>query len=157
MLKFRKILDQIVCFLCASLFALMTILVVYQVVARYILSSPSTWSEELVSYIFAWMGLLAVSYGFGHYEHMSIPILSEKLKGKKALILKLVGEIICISFIILVMIYGGYKFSQLGFGQVTASLGIKIGYMYAVIPVAGIFSLIYCLLNIADILKGLKD
>ena len=61
MLKLRKILNQIVSILSGVSFAAMVILVVWQVFTRYVLKHPSTWSEELVSYLFAWMALFGAS------------------------------------------------------------------------------------------------
>ena len=37
---------------------------------RYIFKSPSTVSEELISYSFAWMSMFAASYIFGKRDHM---------------------------------------------------------------------------------------
>ena len=48
--KLRKALNGVLNVLAGGSMAVMVILTTYQVVARYIFNSPSTWSEELVGY-----------------------------------------------------------------------------------------------------------
>lgn len=50
----RNVLTKLLNALAGISFIAMVILTCWQVFARYILKSPSTWSEELVSYLFAW-------------------------------------------------------------------------------------------------------
>lgn len=54
----RKALENLMKFLTAGTLLVMLLFVVWQVFTRYVLSNPSTWSEELVSYLFAWSTLL---------------------------------------------------------------------------------------------------
>lgn len=41
--------------------------------------NPSTWSEELVSYLFAWMSLLGASLITSERGHMNIPVVVERM------------------------------------------------------------------------------
>lgn len=54
----RKILDKILEVACILIFGIMTILVVYQVVTRYVFQSPSSWSESVVTYGFIWLAMI---------------------------------------------------------------------------------------------------
>ena len=49
----RKGLDKILCAACIFLFGLMVVVGTYQIVTRFIFNSPSTVSEELLTYSFA--------------------------------------------------------------------------------------------------------
>ena len=40
-----------------------------------LLKNPSSWSEELVSYMFGWMALFGASLVTGERGHMNIPLL----------------------------------------------------------------------------------
>ena len=51
----RKWLDRIVGIICIFLFALMVVVGSYQIITRFIFNNPSTISEELLTYSFAWM------------------------------------------------------------------------------------------------------
>ena len=57
----RTVLTRALNVLAGVSFLAMVILTCWQVFTRYILSNPSSWSEELVSYLFAWMSLLGAS------------------------------------------------------------------------------------------------
>ena len=46
----RKGLDKILCAACIFLFGLMVVVGTYQIVTRFIFNSPSTVSEELLTY-----------------------------------------------------------------------------------------------------------
>ena len=72
-------MNTIMQFLNATAFAFLTLLAVWQVITRYVFNDPSTWSEELSSYMFAWVTLLGAAYVFGQMGHMNIPILIERL------------------------------------------------------------------------------
>lgn len=60
-------------------FAFMVIIGTYQILVRYIFNSPSTVSEELLTYSFTWMSLFAAAYVFGKREHMRMGFLADKL------------------------------------------------------------------------------
>ena len=66
----RKWLDKIVGTICIFLFALMVVVGSYQIITRFIFNNPSTISEELLTYSFAWMAMFATAYVFGKRDHM---------------------------------------------------------------------------------------
>ena len=76
--KLRGILTQLLNVLAGGSFLVMVVLTCWQVLTRYVLNNPSSWSEELVSYMFAWMSLLGASLVTAERGHMNIPILVEK-------------------------------------------------------------------------------
>ena len=86
--KIRKGLDNLLTFLCVFLFAAMVIIGTYQIVVRYFFNSPSTVSEELLTYSFTWMALFSGALVFGKRDHMRMGFLADKLTGKKRMILE---------------------------------------------------------------------
>ena len=65
------------------LFVLMTVIGTYQIVTRYCFNRPSTVSEELLTYSFTWMALLASAYVFGKRDHMRMGFLADHRSDKK--------------------------------------------------------------------------
>ena len=55
----RKWMDRIIMGACIVLFAFMVVIGSYQIITRYFFNAPSTVSEELLTYSFVWMALLA--------------------------------------------------------------------------------------------------
>lgn len=154
MLKLRKILNQIVSVLSGVSFAAMVILVVWQVFTRYVLKHPSTWSEELVSYLFAWMALFGASLAVSDRGHMNIPVLVDKFKPGSKKFFALFAEAIIFIFSAVVLVWGGYSIAKLAMGQMTSSLGVHVGVFYYALPVSGVLNMIFSALNIFDIIKG---
>ena len=75
----RNVLTKLLNVLAGVSFIAMVVLTCWQVFTRYVLQNPSSWSEELVSYLFAWASLLGASLVTGERGHMNIPILVEKM------------------------------------------------------------------------------
>ena len=154
MKAFRNILNYLLNGLAGVSFLTMVVLTCWQVITRYILNSPSTWSEELVSYLFAWMSLLGASVVTSERGHMNIPILVERLSENGQKTLMCFGEIIAFLFSAIILVYGGVKITNLAMGQMTSSLGVPIGIFYIVLPLCGVLNMIYTILNIIDIVQG---
>lgn len=153
----RQYLDKIMEWVCIILFAFMTVIGTYQIVTRYVFNAPSTISEELLTYTFTWMALLAAAYVFGKRDHMRMAFFSEKFSEKIQIILAIISEIVIILFSALVLIYGGFSITKLTMTQQSASLGIPMGYIYFVLPVSGIVTVIYNIMNIIDLNSKLKN
>lgn len=153
----RKGLDKVLEFICCSLLALMTIFATWQVASRYIFNKPSTVTEELVLICFVWMGLLGAAYIFGKQEHMRMSFLVDKLSERNQTKVKIFSEIVVILFAALVLVFGGFKMSQLSMGQISSSLQIPMGYIYLALPLSGVITIVYNILNIYDFVKELAN
>ncbi|MGN0298666.1 MAG: TRAP transporter small permease [Lachnospiraceae bacterium] len=151
--KIRDGLMKLIGAVTVMLFALMVVVGTYQVVVRYIFQNPSTISEELLTYSFAWMAILAAAYVFGKRDHMRMAFLADKVKGTPKKILELVVELFTFAFAGIVMVYGGVTITKLTMTQVTAALQIPMGYVYLVIPVSGVLIMYFCIVNMIDIWK----
>ena len=152
----RKGLDKVLEFICCTLLALMTILVTWQVVSRYVLNNPSTITEELVLFSFVWMGLLGGAYLFGKNEHMAMTFLFDKLSEKNQIKVRIFFELVIMAFAVFILVFGGYNMSKLSMGQLSSSLQIPMGYVYLALPLSVITTVIYNILNISDIVKELS-
>lgn len=157
MQKLRNFLDKSLEMCCVGIFVFMTIVGLYQIITRYVFSSPSTVSEEILIYSFTWLAFLASALVFGKREHMRMSFLADKVQGVKAIYLSLLSEFVVGAFNIIVLIFGGIAITQLTMIQITASLGIVMGYIYMILPISGFIILIYNVLNIKDSLNELKN
>lgn len=150
----RLILDKILSVLAGGSLIAITLLTCWQVFTRYILQNPSPWSEELVSYLFAWTSLLGASLVTGERGHMNIPVVIEMMGQVTQKTAGIIAELIAFAFSIIILVFGGVAISKLAMGQMTSSLGnVAVGVFYYVMPVCGILNAIYAGLNIADICK----
>ena len=155
--KIRKGLNAVVSTICVILFAVMVIVGTYQIVTRFIFNSPSTVSEELLTYTFAWMAMFSSAYVFGKRDHMRMTFVVDKLPKAQRKILEIVIELLVIAFAVIVLIYGGFTIMGLTMTQKTASLGVMMGVIYAVVPICGILIALYGVLNLVDLCKGYEN
>ena len=131
--KLRNALNKVLNLLAGLSMTVMVVLTTYQVIARYVFNAPSTWSEELVGYLFGWSTMLGATI----------------VSGERGF-----AEVIAFLFSATILVFGGYQVSQLAMGQQTSSLGVAVGVFYWVMPVCGVIILIYSVLNIIGIANG---
>ena len=152
----RKVLNRIMNVLAGVSLIAMTALTCWQVFTRYVLNNPSTWSEELVGYLFAWASLFGASLITGERGHMNIPVVVEQTPAAAQKFFAIFAELIAMAFSLIILVYGGYRITLLAMGQMTSSLGVAVGVFYVAMPVCGVINILYTILNIYDICKGKK-
>lgn len=151
MKQLRRLLNHTLNVLAGVSFLAMVVLTCWQVLTRYVLQNPSSWSEELVSYLFAWMALLGASLVVGERGHMNIPIIVERMGEKGRRFFAIFAELVSLAFSGVILVYGGIQITSLAMGQMTSSLGLPIGVFYIILPLSGVLNIVYTILNIVDI------
>ena len=81
---------------------------------------------------------------------------TDKFSDSNQLKISLIGELITFAFAVGALIYGGIAIVQLGMGQQSPSLGIQMGWVYMVIPVTGVITAVYNVMNIAELTQQIK-
>ncbi len=152
--KLRSILNKVLNLLAGLSMAVMVILTTYQVIARYIFNSPSTWSEELVGYLFGWSTMFGATIVSGERGHMNIPIIIDKFNPPLRKAFHIFSEVIACIFSAAILVFGGWQVSNLAMGQQTSSLGVAVGTFYWVMPICGVIIVLYSILNIIGIANG---
>ena len=150
----RNILDKCLNGLAGLSLIVMTVLTTYQVITRYVFNAPSTWSEELVGYMFGWATMFGAAIVSGERGHMNIPILVDKFNPPMRKALHIFAEVIALLFSASILVLGGFQVSSLAMGQMTSSLGVAIGTFYWVMPICGVIMTLYAVLNIIGIANG---
>lgn len=146
--KLRNTINKIVEVFSVVLIAVMVLLVLWQVFARYILNNPSTFSETLTKYLFVWLVLVTSTYAYGSREHMRIEVLNNRLKGSALKAVNIAIECITIVFSAAIMVFGGAVITAMQMVQIDASLHIPMGIVYSIIPICGVITVFYCICNI---------
>lgn len=72
----RKIIDKGLELSLIFLMAFLVVDVLWQVLSRYILVSPSSMTDELAGYLLIWVGLLGAAYVSGKNEHLAIRFIA---------------------------------------------------------------------------------
>jgi TRAP-type C4-dicarboxylate transport system permease small subunit len=147
MKKITNLLDAVLKNTLIVLMAGLVFAVSWQVVSRYIFTSPSSWTEEVARFLLIWVGVLGAAYAFRTGVHLGLDVLPKKLSGVSAQILKLFILLMVIIFSVAVLVIGGGNLVVLTWElkQYSAVLGLPIAYVYSIIPVAGLLICLYAL------------
>ena len=146
----RKMVLKVIGVCIIALFAFMTLIGTYQIVTRYFFNRPSTVSEELLTYSFTWMALLASAYVFGKRDHMRMGFLADQITGPTRKILEAASDIMTFLLAGVVMLYGGSAITKLTMIQKTASLQVPMAYIYVMVPISGVLIMIFSIMNLID-------
>ena len=122
--------------------AVLVLDVIWQVFTRYVLKDPSTWTEELATMLLMWVALLGACVAFNRKGHLGVDYFVSKLSVKNKIAVELFTHLV-VAFFAIIIIYGGYRivaFTLLT-NQLSAALEIKMGYVYLVLPISGLFIL----------------
>jgi TRAP-type C4-dicarboxylate transport system permease small subunit len=148
LIAIKKTLDKILRLTCALLFLILVFLNFYQVFTRYVLNSPSTISEELLGYLVVWLTLLGAALVFGYDGHIKVPIIYDKLTGIRKLAALITIELIVMLIAISVFIIGGISLMEVGTLQISPTLNITLDWIYMVLPISGVLTAFYNVVNI---------
>ncbi len=159
--KLIIMLNKVLSIFCITLSSVLVISVSWQVFSRYVLNSPSTFTDESSRFLFIWVGLMGAAYTLGQKRHLAIDLLMLKLENSKLRqdILKLIINLFSLTFAVIIMFYGGGRLmlKTLATGQVSPALGIQMGWVYAAIPLSGLFMIIYLLKDLTDNVSDISN
>ena len=159
MRKLVEILDAVLRNVLIALMAAMVAAVSWQVISRYVFSSPSSWTEEIARFLLIWIGVLGAAYAFRTGVHLGLDILPRKLTGRSAELLKQFTAFVVVLFSVTVLVVGGGSLVSLTWElrQYSAVLGLPIAFVYSVIPTAGILICIYAIAAVTGAIAAESD
>jgi TRAP-type C4-dicarboxylate transport system permease small subunit len=150
-------LDTALKWFCVGLFAVLVLVVVWQVFTRQVLSAPSTWSEELAKYIFIWLGLFGAALVFGERGHIAIDAVVRKLPQRWQRWNAVLGQVVIGAFAALVLVYGGWQVSELAWNQNLPGLPLNVGWLYLALPLSGVLVLFYTAYHLVAVVRGVEN
>ncbi|MEO0504610.1 MAG: TRAP transporter small permease [Bacteroidota bacterium] len=136
-----------------GIFGLLVLDVLWQVFSRYILGKSFSFTEEFARFSLIWLSILGAAYLNAKREHLSMDFLYKKLSlnnKKKALYLI---ELLIFLFALVVMVIGGFNlvYITLHLEQLSGTLRIPLGYIYAILPFSGVLIMCFSLYHISKI------
>jgi len=144
-----QIVDHAFRIFLSALMALLVVAVTWQILSRYLLAEPSSWTEELARFLLVWIGVLGASYAYRMKMHLGIDLLPQQLSGRRLALLELLVNSVVILFAVAVMVVGGGNLVAMTWElqQISPALGIPMAWVYAVVPLSGVLIVLYALEN----------
>jgi TRAP-type C4-dicarboxylate transport system permease small subunit len=147
--KVNRFLEQVL----VVIFALLVLDVLFQVFSRYMLGTSFTWTEEFARFSLIWLTILGAAYLSGKREHLSMDFLYQKFSETSKRKASILIEILIFLFALIVMVIGGFNlvYTTLHLEQLSGTLQIPLGYVYAIMPFSGLLIMCYSIYHISSI------
>ena len=159
MQKVTRIVDTILSWFLVALMVAMVATVSWQVATRYVLNSPSSYTEELASYLLIWISLLGAAYALRVRAHLGIDILVRRFQARRRRAARIFSYGTIIVFSLVALIFGGgwLVYVTLDLNQLSAAFQLPIGYVYTVIPLSGLITIYYSVVALLELRQESKE
>lgn len=155
----RQHVDNILEKFVAAILAILVVDVLWQVISRYVLSSPSSFTDELAGFLLIWVGLFGAAYVAGKNEHLAIDLMLQRSGPARRKFLEIFISICIVLFSFTVLIVGGtwLVYTRFALDVKSAALQIPLGYVYIVLPISGLLIVFFTIDNLSQFLKTHKE
>ena len=151
--KFLNAVEKVEKVILAASMAAMVVLMLYQVILRYVFSASNSWSEELVRYLFILDVMLAASIAVRRNSHLQIDVLINCFSPKLKRIFTIAATLAGIVFLALLFWYS-LDLCMTATSNVSPGLGIPMSIPYACVPLGAVLMI---LTSIEVILKTVEE
>ena len=146
----RKKVDKILEIFLILIISVLVIDVLWQVTSRYVLNSPSSFTDELAGFLLIWVSLFGAAYVTGKKEHLAIDLMLQNASPKRQKILETIINVCIVLFALFVLVIGGIwlVYTRFALEVKSAALQLPLGYVYIVLPISGLLILFYSVDNL---------
>ncbi len=137
-------------FLSSMFLIAMALIMTMNVILRYIFGFSFNWGDEILRYLCVFMAFFGTAAGFSCGVHIGIYVFVEHVIPEKLRkYFRLFADIVTVAFMCFLAYYGVIMFNRIvATKQVSPALHIPMQYIYAVIPVMAVLSIIQMLIQI---------
>lgn len=127
----------------------MTVLVLVQIVLRYIFNAALPWVEEMTVFLMIWMAFMGAAVGVRRGTHVAMTMLVDRLPRGLARVLFYVSTLAMIAFAAIVVWQGMLLIFSVG-NQRSAALGVPMAIPYLVVPLGALLIILQACANVID-------
>ena len=142
--------------LACVLLAVISVLGLWQVVARFVLSQPSTWTEESMRRLLIWMVMLGTVVAFRRGALVSVDLMVRTAKGAWLKVVRTLITTTALAYLAVLVWYGINLVTRIRF-QTFASMELSMAYAYAALPVGAALAMLAVVANHIDPLNEELD
>ena len=144
MKRLNQVLVTLETYAAGALVITVCVVVLLQVLMRYLFATPNPWSEELSRFAFIWVSLLGASLAVEHRAHFGFDQVTKKLAPRARRAVERSAWAVVLAFS-LVLIATGIALMDLTLGERSPALNLPIALVYAAAPVSGLLMAIHLL------------
>ena len=135
--------------LACVLLAVISGLGMWQVVARFVLSQPSTWTEESMRRLLIWMVMLGTVVAFRRGALVSVDLMLRTARGAWLQVVRWTITLTALAYLSVLVWFGFGLVSRVRF-QTFASMELSMGWAYAALPVGAMLAMLAVIANHLD-------
>jgi len=144
MKKIVEMIAKIQGFLCVLLFIALTVVVVLQVITRYVFHTPLLWSEEVARFLFFCVVLMGASISVKNERHFKIQIFdASKIRNTYCRRVLQFAPSVCVLLFSIFLIIVGWRYFLMSKLRTGTNSHINMQYVFGAIPIAGATMMIY--------------
>lgn len=157
--QYRRVVDGLnvaVRWILAALMLVMTVLIGWQVIARFIVGESLTFSEEVSRFVMVWLVLLGAAYAAKNGRLMKVDIVEHMLSGKAKSTVIMVAGVLSIVFYLVLVVFGFFIVSAVSY-QMTPATEVSMSIPMAALPVGGLLLIINTIHQMFGVALGVEE
>jgi TRAP-type C4-dicarboxylate transport system permease small subunit len=156
LLRAERIVTQASVFVACCLLAAAASVGFYQVLTRFVLNEPATWSETMVRVLLIWMAYLGVCGAIRAGALVSVDVLYRACRGRARRALEAVIMVATLSLLAILVWFGVDLAFRVRF-QILAGLEIPVSWAYSAVPVGSAISMLAVIAHFFDPARQTED
>lgn len=139
--RLDRVVEAVALYVACALLAVIACLGLWQVLSRFVLSQPSTFTEEAMRRLLIWMVMLGVVVAFRQGALVSVDLMLRRSRGPwRRFVRRLITA--CSLAFLAVLVWFGFDLSWRVRFQTFASMDISMGWAYAALPVGALLAMV---------------
>lgn len=148
-------INWLVGWLLAALMLVMTVLISWQVFARYVMGSSLTFSEEVSRFSMVWMTMLGAAYAYRYGSLIAVDLLTSMTGPRVSRVIHLLIALASCIFAFVLLKYG-LEITQRVSTQTAPSTRVSMAWLYAAMPAGAALILLNAVAIVLDDFSGKK-
>ncbi len=131
------------------LLAAMSLIIFINVLGRYFIGQALPWAEEVARHMMIWLTFLGAGPVLRYGGHIAVENLQDSLPRAWAIALRALIALLLLAFFVFLVRWGLLYVERTQY-QTTAATQISFAYIYAAMPVGGLFLILHFLFIVRD-------
>lgn len=132
--KFMDVLYKIEKIILTIAVAVMLLVMIYQVILRYIFSAANAWSEELARYLFILEVMIAAAIAVRKNSHLQIDVLIGLFSPRVKRVFTICTTAVGVVFLCFLLVYS-FSLCKTGENNMSVGLQVPMSIPYTILPI----------------------
>lgn len=130
--------NMVIGWLLALLLGVMTVLITWQVFARFVVGDSLTFSEEVARFLMIWITLLGAAYAMRQGTLIAVELLPDILSGTAEKVIRMIAHVLSLVFYLILIVFGWEIAQSVSFQRAPAT-GISMFWPMIGVCIGGLF------------------